>query len=197
MRAGRVSRAGAVEGVFLGEHGHRDELDAWVLATAPRAVAYAASLLRDRSQAEDVVQDCYCRLIQKADVYDLPRDGVKLLFKAITNACINLTSRAHPVLSLDRFRDSPNGRGWEVADRHTEEPGQALSDRELQQAIAEGLALLPVTHRAALELKSLGHSQQEIAELLNITPNHAGVLVHRARKAMAVYLAPFIGEAAS
>ena len=42
-------------------------LDAWVLATAAEAVAYAASLLRDRAAAEDVVQDCYCRLIEKAD----------------------------------------------------------------------------------------------------------------------------------
>ena len=50
------------------------DLDAWVLSTAPDAVAYAVSLLRDRAAAEDVVQDCYCRLLQKADVYDLPRE---------------------------------------------------------------------------------------------------------------------------
>jgi RNA polymerase sigma-70 factor (ECF subfamily) len=181
----------------LGELGHCDDLDAWVLATAPRAVAYAASLLRDRSLAEDVVQDCYCRLLQKADVYDLPRDGGKLLFRAITNACINHNTRAHPVLSLDGFRDREDGMGWEVADRHTQEPAQVMVGRELRQAIAEGLAQLPVLHRAALELKSLGHSQQEIAQMLNVSPSHAGVLVHRARKSLAVYLAPFIGEAAS
>ncbi len=180
----------------MGEHGHCDDLDAWVLATAPRAVAYAASLLRDRSLAEDVVQDCYCRLLQKAEVYDLPRDGDKLLFRAITNACINQNTRAHPVLSLDGFRDRRDGAGWEVADQHTQEPGQVMMGKELEQAIAEGLARLPVLHRAALELKSLGHSQQEIAELLSVTPSHAGVLIHRARKALAVYLAPFVGEAA-
>ena len=35
----------------------RRRLDAWVLADAPRAVAYAASLLHDRSRAEDVVKN--------------------------------------------------------------------------------------------------------------------------------------------
>src|SRR5207248_8790329 len=70
-----------------------DELDAWVLETAPRALAYARSLLGDLDQAEDVVQDCYCRLLAKADVYDLPRDGLKLLFKAVGNACINRATR--------------------------------------------------------------------------------------------------------
>src|SRR5437868_12477508 len=81
------------------------ELDAWVLSTAPDAVAYAASLLRDRGAAEDVVQDCYCRLLQKADVYDLPRDGRKLLFESVTNACINRATRARHVLSLDATGD--------------------------------------------------------------------------------------------
>ena len=58
-----------------------DELDAWVLATAPRAVAYARSLLRNPDDADDIVQDCYCRLIAKATVYDLPRDGFKILLR--------------------------------------------------------------------------------------------------------------------
>lgn len=191
-----MRRSGAVEGILLDANGNPADLDAWVLATAPRAVAFAASLLRDRSRAEDVVQDCYCRLLQKADVYDLPRDGIKLLFRAVTNACINLNTRRRNLLSLDGFRDGQNGGGWEVADRKAEEPGRAMLGKELERAIESGLARLPVQHRAALELKSLGHSQQEIAELLEITSSHAGVLVHRARKTMAEFLAPLIGEAA-
>lgn len=175
----------------MGDRG--DDLDAWVLATAPRAVAYAASLLRDRSRAEDVVQDCYCRLLQKAGTYDLPRDGVKLLFRAVTNACINLNTRGRGVLSLDAVR---NGDGWDVADRHAGGPEEAMLGKELERAIGEGLTRLPVPQRAALELKSLGHSQQEIAELLGTTPGNAGVMIHRARRAMAEFLAPLIGEAA-
>jgi len=70
----------------LASSGTQNDLDAWVLATAPRAVAYAASLLRDRARAEDIVQDCYCRLLQKETQYDLPNSGMKLLFKAITRA---------------------------------------------------------------------------------------------------------------
>ena len=58
------------------------------------------------------------------------------------------------------------------------------------------LAQLPVSHRAALELKSLGHSLQDIGESLGVTPNYAGVLIHRARQAMAERLAPFLEERA-
>ena len=76
------------------------ELDDWVLATAPRATAYARSLLGNAHEAEDIVQDCYCRLIAKASTYDLKRDGLKLLFTAIGNACINLRTRRKPVFRL-------------------------------------------------------------------------------------------------
>lgn len=170
------------------------DLDAWVLATAPRAVAFATSLLRDRDRAEDVVQDCYCRLLQKADQYDLPGSGVKLLFKAITRACINLTSRDRHILSLQALGGRNDEGAWETEDTRTAAPPEAAIHRELEQAVGAALARLPVSQRAALELRSLGHSQQEIGELLEVTSSHAGVLVHRARQAMAAYLAPLIGE---
>jgi len=167
------------------------------LATAPRAVAYAASLLRDAGRAEDVVQDCYCRLLQKATNYDLPRDGVKLLFRAITNACINLATRERPVLSLDTAgRGGEDGPRYAPADRSALQPERVLMYRELQQAVDEGLALLPLTQRAALQLKSLGHTQQEIAELLEVSVSNAGVLIHRARQTLAAHLAPFLTETA-
>src|SRR5262245_34850681 len=93
------------------------ELDAWVLATAADAVAYATALLRDRITAEDIVQECYCRLLKKADVYDLPRDGRKLLFEAVTNACINHTTRARLVLSLDGANEQGDDLHGIVEDR--------------------------------------------------------------------------------
>jgi RNA polymerase sigma-70 factor (ECF subfamily) len=179
----------------LARSGKPDDLDAWVLATAPRAVAYAASLLRDRSRAEDVVQDCYLRLLRKRGQYDLPNSGLRLLFKAITRSCINITTREHPVLSIDGTAHEKDGVGWEPADSRNPEPAGNLMYKELQQAVTEALGKLPVLHRAALELKSLGHSQHEIGQMLEITTGHAGVLIHRARKAMAAYLAPFVGEA--
>ncbi len=170
-------------------HDDSDPLSAWVLATAPRAVAYATSLLRDREKAEDVVQDCYCRLMAKAHVYDLPRDGLKLLLTAVSNACINLRSRRRSFVSLF----SREGRGTEVEDRSAQEPGRRLLDRELSEAIARGLARLPVRQRAAIDLKSQGLSLQEVAEILGVSPSNAGVLVHRARAAMEEYLAPYRG----
>ncbi|MBA4067800.1 MAG: hypothetical protein C0501_29700 [Isosphaera sp.] len=169
------------------------DLDAWVLATAPRAVAYARSLLRDPHAAEDVVQDCYCRLIARADVYDLPRDGLRLLLRAVTNACINARTRRRPVLRLVRPDDGDGEPGDDPPDPSAVPPELNVIGRELRDAVAAGLATLPPQQRAALQLKSLGHTQQEIAAALGVTPGNAGVLVYRARQTLAAYLAPFLG----
>jgi RNA polymerase sigma-70 factor, ECF subfamily len=159
-----------------------ESLEAWALATLPRAVAYAGSLLRDPTSADDVVHDCYCRILRKADVYDIPRDGTKILYRAITNACINL-ARARRFVSLDGLD------GGAFVDRRSIDPADALAGQELADGVAAALARLTLPQRAALELKSLGHSLHEIAEALETTPNNAGVLVHRARQAVANFLA--------
>jgi RNA polymerase sigma factor (sigma-70 family) len=170
------------------------DLDAWVLATGADAVAYATSLLRDRAAAEDIVQDCYCRLLARAAVYDLPRDGRKLLFKAITNACINARSRVRYLFRLDGDEESGEGVLARVADREAELPEAAVMQKELELVVAEALSQLPEAQRAALELRSLGHSQQDIAEALGVTSTNAGVLIHRARQAMSRFLAPYLEE---
>lgn len=166
-------------------------LDEWVRTTAPRAVAYARSLLRNPHDAEEIVQDCYGRLLAKADVYDLPRDGLKLLLTSVSNACLNLKSRRRTFFRLVRS-DGDQDAIDDPPDRRAATPPEVASGNELSAALAIALRKLPTQQRAAIELKSLGHSQQEIGEILNVTSNNAGVLVYRARQSLAEWLAPFL-----
>ncbi len=173
------------------------KLDDWIVATAPRAVAYARSLLRNEHDAEDIVQDCYTRLLAKAAVYDLPRDGMKLLYTAITNATINLNQRRRFTFRLIRSDDSAGEEQSEdPVDRTAVSPDQFAEANELSIAIGMALQKLPPQQRAAIELKSLGFSQNEIGEILGVSSNNAGVLVHRARGAMAEMLMTFRSEEA-
>jgi RNA polymerase sigma factor (sigma-70 family) len=163
------------------------ELEEWILATSPRAVAYARSLLKNPSDAEDVVQDCFCRLIEKRNRYNLLEDGQKLLFRAITNAAINLTTRRRTWWSLQR-----DDLTLDPADDKTDLTGASLEAEELQAAIAVALQQLPTQQRAAIELKSLGHSQAEVGEILGTTTSNAGVLIYRARQTLSQALAPWL-----
>jgi RNA polymerase sigma factor (sigma-70 family) len=146
--------------------------------------------------AEDIVQDCYSRLLAKGDEYDLPRDGQKLLFKSITNACINHVQRRRPLVSLDAVEDDREGtgRGAWLADRAEADPPDHASHRELTDAVGAALGELPVSQRAVVELRSLGHPLSEIAGMLEISHANARVLLHRARRALAARLRPFLEE---
>jgi RNA polymerase sigma-70 factor (ECF subfamily) len=167
--------------------------EAWVLATLPRALAFARSLLRDRSLTEDVVHDCYARLLARAEVYDLPGDGTKLLYTAITRACIDKNYRDRRLVSLEAETDpeATTTPAAALADPRAADPRDAAARRELERSVADELARLGPAQRGAFELKSLGYSLDEIAEALGVTPTNAGVLVHRARKTLAERLSRF------
>lgn len=161
-----------------------EDLTAWVTRTASRALAYAITLVRNEAVAEDLVQDCYQRLLARADHYNLPEDGEKLLFRSITNACINWTQRERPLMRLDA--DS------RAAARSVDDPVQTAMLGELSDAVEEALAALPVNQRAAVELRALGYSSDEIAQMLETTEGNIRVLLHRGREQLAGRLKSYL-----
>lgn len=155
-----------------------DLTDAWIARTVQPALAYAISLVRNRHDAEDVVQECYRKLLSRTSQYDLSRDGEKLLYRSVTNACINLVQRRPATTQLDDTVFPP------VAAEGLR-PDSRLMRQELEQTIEQALAKLPVNQRAILELSSLGHSLVEVAEMVNLSHANVRVLLHRARQSVA------------
>ena len=169
-----------------------EQLDAWVLQTSRRALGYAVTLTHNREDAEDIVHDCYSRLLGKVDQYDLLRDGTKLLFRSITNGCINLAQRRRPESSLNHLEQDGGRDRHALADGRADQPVQRAILHELEQAVVAAMSELPVAQRAAIELRSMGHSLIEVADMLEISPANARVVLHRARTALATKLHPFI-----
>lgn len=81
-----------------------------------------------------------------------------------------------------------------MADRLDANPEHQAIRGELEVAVAEAIAGLPVTQRAVVELRSLGHPLVEVAEMLELSPANTRVLLHRARQALAARLRPFIED---
>jgi len=169
-------------------------LERWLLSVVPRAVAYARSITSRPDDAEDVVHDVICRLLNHRE-YDLAADGEKILFRSITNACINRRSRARAMASLDARNRDTGEPVVEPAEESAESDPVAMAiEGELAAAVRRELANLPPLQRAAVELKAMDRSLREIAEILDVTAANAGVLVHRGRKLLAERLAPYLQE---
>lgn len=167
----------------------RATLDDWIRSVAPRAVAYARSLLgRSTADPEDVVQEAFLRVLRHARDYDLPNDGVKILFRTVSNLCINTTVRARNMASLET--GGPDEGPMPVADQSLPLPEEIVAGKELEARLNRAMGMLPELQRAALELSALGQGKKAIAEILEVTESHAGVLVHRARQTLAGMIMP-------
>lgn len=178
-------------GAFRSAGRSSKEVEAWVRGIIPRAVAYARTLLAQRTDAEDVVHEVLCRMFDHKE-YDLIADGEKILFRSITNACINRTQRRRNIASLDATIDDETRLGSLVPSKKADDPADLASAAELREAVQTELADLPEMQRAALELKSMRYSLNEIARMLNVSASNAGVLVHRARRRLAARLTRFL-----
>src|SRR5690606_11276921 len=118
----------------------------------------------------------------KSDTYDLPLDGTKLLYRSITHACINWQQRRPPVVNIGTQVEHSSAVAPHAG------PEQLAMYGELEAAVGKALSTLPLPQRAAVELRSLGHSLAEVAEILDLSPGNARVVLHRARQALAVRL---------
>jgi RNA polymerase sigma-70 factor (ECF subfamily) len=144
---------------------------------------YRASraILRDDSQAEDVVQDAYVRAYQYLRQYSGPaKFGAWLLRIAVNEALARLRGRKRfeqpsateesEVDRMDRFASTePN-------------PEQQASGAEIRKLLEQSIDALPDAQRTVLMLRDVEElSTTETAEALGISEQNVKVRLHRAR----------------
>jgi RNA polymerase sigma-70 factor (ECF subfamily) len=127
---------------------------------APVALALAARVLGDRSEAEDVLQTVFTRVWQDAGRYDATKGSVATwLLSWIRNASIDRLRRRE---ALQRATLKSVDRA--PAASHEEAPAGAPEDRE---KLARAVADLPADQRQVIELAYFeGLSQTQIAQRL-------------------------------
>jgi RNA polymerase sigma-70 factor (ECF subfamily) len=131
------------------------------------------------SDALDVVQDAFHRLLGRADIATLrtrPDDAARLLVVIVRNAARNLRRRHHhakPHVDVDEATlAAPEPL-----------PDDALDQRITATQLVGCLSRLGDVHRQIVTLRVLEElSGDEAARALGLTPNHVAVLLHRARK---------------
>jgi RNA polymerase sigma-70 factor (ECF subfamily) len=163
------------------------ELRALYAACSGRAMAIAFHLLRDRAEAEDVVQESFLEAWRRAAGWDPARGSRESWVLLITR------SRA-----LDRLRARSSAR--RAAERAAADPVppqappvEAAEARQLRERVRDALDGLPPPQREAVELAYFGGlSQAEIAARLG---EPLGTVKTRVRLAMEKLASRLAGEA--
>jgi RNA polymerase sigma-70 factor (ECF subfamily) len=143
-----------------------------------RIYAYLRLMLRDAAEAEDITQRVFMNALQGLDRYEARPDRPfrAWLFTIARNEAITYLRKSrresvHDPVDLEQHREDPYGaelRSDALLD---------ISDHDLVQFIER----LPLAQRQVLALRyMLGLERKEIAEVLELTPNHVSVIHGRA-----------------
>jgi RNA polymerase sigma-70 factor (ECF subfamily) len=137
--------------------------------TFPRVYAYVASLLRDRSSAEEVTAQAFERAYRRRSSYRPGRGPIEAwLFGIARNAALDeLRRRGRRARLVDEAPDPAA----------TEEEAEGLLRRATVRA---ALASLDARERDLIALKFAGGlSNAEIARVLGMSESNAGTRLHR------------------
>ena len=140
--------------------------------TFPRVYAYVASLLRDRSAAEDVTAQAFERAYRKRSSYRPGRGTAEAwLFGIARNAALDELRR--------RRRQAP--MTGDLEDTTLPEPDDRAELALRREVVRAALATLDPRDRDLVALKFAGGlSNAELAAVLGLSESNAGTRLHRA-----------------
>lgn len=154
------------------------------LRLVPRILGYAARLLADRAEAEDVAQEAMLRLWRIAPEWRQGEAKVATwLYRVVTNLCTDRlrVRQRRKSTALDDAPDIDDGRP--AADAQ-------LIDADRMAALTAALASLPDRQREAVVLRHIeGFTNPEIAAVMDIGIEAVESLTARGKRTLAAILA--------
>lgn len=128
---------------------------------------YAGRILKDVELANDVVQECFCRLYERRKEIKRGFQVRPYLYRSVYNSCID---------AIKHQKVENNYINQELLDFYfskvveTPEAEQALLDEDLKGAIQDAINKLPERCREIFVLSKVdGLSNKQIAEQLNLS----------------------------
>ena len=160
--------------------GPADRFDALFRRFYAEVYGLAYSVLGDRAEMEDTVQEAFVKLVD-APVLQRPDEEVAAWLRRV---CLNLSFNRLRGERRTRERLERVGR-LEAASPASEhgDPSGAVLRQEAQAAVRRALARLPERQRNCLMLRYSGYSYAEVAETVGIAIGSVGVLLARAERA--------------
>lgn len=144
---------------------------------------FAAFFLDDREAAQDIVQESFLKLIDKARDMAHLKSLSAWLFKVCRNGCIDFIKKevrmrkTHENAAVLEKRNAP------------ENDAHPIEARESQEVITRALRKLPQNQQEVLILKvQQKKSYKEISRITGLTTGHVGYLVHHGLKNLATRL---------
>jgi RNA polymerase sigma-70 factor (ECF subfamily) len=144
--------------------------------------SFAARMLGDELQAEDVAQDAF--LAYYRHIHEVPDNAIRpWLFRVARNLCLDLLRRRKFKLKL--FRDVQKDDEFELvpADHKGSSPDELAHTEEARRAIEDAIQALPTKFKEAFVLCEVqGLSYEEAAGIMGCPVKTVSTRLFRARQ---------------
>lgn len=144
-------------------------------------VRYTISILKDREQARDVVQDAYIKLIKELQAGRVIDNEKSWLYKVCHNSSLDYLRKMKR-----RSEKKEDVRDSSVRSEENEAPDRQLNKKEESELVLKSLEELNEREQKIINLKVRDNlSYKEIASEMDLTVNNVGFILHRAMKKLA------------
>jgi RNA polymerase sigma-70 factor (ECF subfamily) len=164
-----------------------DRFEQEAIPFMPEMYAAALRLTRDRSDAEDLVQETFLRAYRGFGGFEPGTNLRAWLYRILTNAYINIyrkRQREPVTVSDDELPE------WWLYERLGGEGAEASAEAQVLESlpdedVQDAMASLPEQFRLAVLLADVeGFSYKEIAEILGVPMGTVMSRLHRGRRAL-------------
>jgi len=148
-----------------------------------RLYRLARGILRNDSEAEDVVQDTYVRAFTHLDQFRGDSSLSSWLCRIAMNEALGRLRRQRPAAEwLSRTQGAPEAEIIPFPLSSADDPEKTMAQREIRTVVEHAIDELPEAFRLVLIARLVeGMSVEETAELLALRPETVKTRLHRAR----------------
>jgi RNA polymerase sigma-70 factor (ECF subfamily) len=155
---------------------------------------YAMTLTRDKTEAEDLVQETYLRAVRAANQPACDGNLKAWLFVIMRNAWLNVIRHKHKGRRIFEFETDEPAHG--AATDTTSNPHVVYLRKLEREQVREAIEKLPDAYREIVVLRDIeGFSYQEIATVLNCPAGTVMSRLGRAREKLREVLSRRNGKA--
>lgn len=149
-----------------------------------RLYRIARSILRNESEAEDVVQEAYVRAFTHLESFRGDSSLATWLARIVMNEALGRLRARRPTVDITAYE----ARGIEAEiiqfpNTVRSDPERTMAQRELLQLVEQATDKLPEVYRTVFITRVIeGMSIEDTAELLGLRPETVKTRLHRARR---------------